>query len=49
MTDSGRICWLYANFGDGKLISIQVELFTSSGTTQEACADVQQTAHILIN
>jgi len=47
LTGSGRICWLYANFGDGKLIDIQVELFTSSGTTQEACADVQHTAHLL--
>ena len=49
LTGSGRICWLYANFGDGKLIDIQVELFTSRGTTQKACGDVRQTAPLLIN
>jgi hypothetical protein len=46
LTGSGDVCWLYANFGDGKLISIQVEL-AGSGTTQEACADVRQTAQLL--
>lgn len=49
LTGSGGACWLYANFGDGMLIDIQVSLFTPNGTTQKACADVRHTAQLLIN
>jgi hypothetical protein len=47
LTGSGGTCWLYANFGDGKLIDIQVSLFTANGTTQQACAGVRHTAQLL--